>query len=404
MNDCGGQKNNCDQPDRLCCSGRENPLDYFDNMICNCLEYAETSKKQGKPIIAIMCEYTPREIIIAAGGVPVCLCGGSAQTIPAAEKYLPPNLCPLIKSTYGYHVTGKNPFMEMADLIVAETTCDGKKKMYELLSRDRPMYVIELPQKPLEKDAFDYWLRQLVKFKDYMQERFRVIVTDDKMREAIRIMNRERKLRRELANLMKSSTPPLTGLELLKLKSSISGINRDLKQYVGIADYLRKQNPESKQNRIRVLLTGVPLVYGAERVMEIIESSGGLVVCAENCTGIKPIAEDVDENKDALVAIAEKYMNIPCSVMTPNKRRIEMLNSLIAEYRPECIIDLVWQNCLTYDVESYLIRNEVAQKASLPCLKIATDYSPSDSERIALRVQALMETAKNRRSLCTRQE
>lgn len=68
-------------------------------------------------VVGILCEYTPRELIMAAGGVPVCLCGGSAQTIPAAEQHLPANLCPLIKSTYGYHVLGTNPFLEMADLV-----------------------------------------------------------------------------------------------------------------------------------------------------------------------------------------------------------------------------------------------------------------------------------------------
>ncbi|MFW6170725.1 MAG: 2-hydroxyacyl-CoA dehydratase, partial [Planctomycetota bacterium] len=110
------------------------PLEWFGRMIPNCLAYAKDAQQQGRPIVGIMCEFTPRELIMAAGGVPVCLCGGSNNTIPDAETQLPGNLCPLIKSTYGYHVNGGNPFLEMADLIVAETTCDGKKKMYELMA------------------------------------------------------------------------------------------------------------------------------------------------------------------------------------------------------------------------------------------------------------------------------
>ena len=103
--------------------------------------------------MGILCEYTPRELIMAAGGVPVCLCGGSRETIPAAETQLPANLCPLIKSTFGYHLEKRNPFLEMADLIVGETTCDGKKKMYELMSETRPVYVLELPHKVDDEDA-----------------------------------------------------------------------------------------------------------------------------------------------------------------------------------------------------------------------------------------------------------
>ena len=110
------------------------PLAWFGDMIDHCYDYAEAAKAPGRPVVGIMCEFTPREIILAAGAVPVCLCGGSAATIPAAEEHLPANLCPLIKSTYGYHVTGRNPFLKWADLVVAETTCDGKKKMFELMA------------------------------------------------------------------------------------------------------------------------------------------------------------------------------------------------------------------------------------------------------------------------------
>ena len=146
--------------------------------------------------------------------------------------------------------------------------------------------------------------------------------------------------------------------------------------------------------KVRVLLTGVPTPHGAERVLEIIESNGGLVVCSENCTGVKPILEDVDAGAaDPLLAIATKYFHLPCSVMTPNERRLESLRQLAKEYRPQCIIELIWQACLTYDVESYRVK-QLAEALRLPYLRIETDYSPSDSARIAVRVQALFETVR----------
>ena len=178
-----------------------------------------------------MCEFTPREIILAAGAVPVCLCGGSAATIPAAEQFLPANLCPLIKSTFGYHVTGKNPFLNWADLVVAETTCDGKKKMFELMSATKPMYVLELPQKADDADALEHWTREVRKFKEHLEQRFQTPITDEKLRDAARLMNRERGLRRQLADLMTRDPPPLTGRQLIEFKSIISGIEADLQQY-----------------------------------------------------------------------------------------------------------------------------------------------------------------------------
>jgi len=374
------------------------PLAWFGKMIQNCYEYASEAKAKGKRIVGIMCEYTPRELIMAADAVPVCLCGGSAEMIPVAEEHLPANLCPLIKSTYGYHIQKANPFLEMADLIVAETTCDGKKKMYELMGRIRPIYVLELPQKPTDSDAMVHWVSELRKLKTKLENHFGVDVTDEKIKQAIRIMNRERMLRRELAELMKSDVPPLTGRQLLEFKSIISGISADLEQYAeGIKLFKSKKLDSQKNSGVRVLMTGVPIVHGAERVLDIVESHGGLVVCADNCTGLKPILEDVDEAaQDPIVALAEKYLRLPCSVMTKNDRRLELLCELAAEYRPQCIIELIWQTCTTYDVESYLIKQLAGKELGIPYLRIETDYSPSDSARIALRVEALFETVRQR--------
>lgn len=363
-------------------------------MISNCLDFARAAKEEGRPIVGIMCEYAPRELIMAAGGVPICLCGGSAETIPAAEEHLPSNLCPLVKSTYGYHVQGSNPFLEMADLVVAETTCDGKKKMFELMSDTRPTYVLELPQKENDPDAFEHWVVELRKFRAHLESQFDVEITDEEIRAATSVMNRERELRRKLADLMKAENPPLTGRQLLEFKSSISGIPGDLEQYETALGELEAQEPNpSLASRVRVLMTGVPIVHGSERVLDIIEGHGGLVVCMENCTGLKPILDDVAmDGADPIRALAEKYYRLPCSVKTRNDARLESLRTLAREYRVDCVIDLIWQACLTYDVESRRVKRLAEEELGVPYLRIETDYSPSDSARIAVRVEALFET------------
>lgn len=379
------------------------PCAWFARMIPNCLEYATAAKQEGRPVVGIMCEYTPRELIMAAGAVPVCLCGGSQQTIAAAEKHLPANLCPLIKSTFGYHVLGSNPFLEMADLVVAETTCDGKKKMYELMAESRPMYVLELPQKPDDPDAMEHWQRELEKLRHVLAQRFNADVGDEQIRSAIGVMNCERALRRRLAELMQHAPPPLTGRQLLDFKSSISGIPADFTQYQRAIDLLGAKEPDAGlSSRVRVLMTGVPMAHGAERVLDLVEDHGGLIVCTESCTGVKPILDDVDSHAaDLMRALAEKYFHLPCSVMTRNDRRLDSLRRLAADYRPECVIELVWQACLTYDVESNRVKRLVEEELGLPYLRIETDYAPSDSARILVRVEALFETVRGARPAAT---
>lgn len=377
------------------------PLAWFADMVDHCYDHAEAAKAQGRPVVGIMCEFTPREIILAAGAVPVCLCGGSAATIPDAERMLPSNLCPLIKSTFGYHLKGSNPFLKWADLVVAETTCDGKKKMFELMAETKPMHVLELPHKSESPAAFDLWVHEIRALKAALEQRFGVTITDDKLRDAIRLMNRERGLRRRIAAWMAEERPPLTGCQLLEFKSIISGIEADLAQYEaalrrfddGHAEPGSPKAARSPVPPVRVLLTGVPQVHGAERVVELIEDCGAVIVCMENCTGLKPILDDVSlDEPDPVLAIAQKYYHLPCSVLTANTGRLDSLRKLAAQYRPQCVIEVVWQACLTYDVESHLVRRLAEDELRLPYLKITTDYSPSDSARIRSRLEALMET------------
>jgi len=365
-------------------------------MVAHCLDHVAAERAAGRKLVGILCEFTPRELIMAAGAMPVCLCGGEAATIPAAEEHLPANLCPLIKSTFGFAVQGTNPFLEQVDLLVAETTCDGKKKMYELLAERYPMYVLELPQKPRDPDALEHWVAELRKLRGVLETVLEATIDDDAIRAAIVAMNRERDLRRRLAALLRADEPPLTGRELLDLKSLISCIPADLEHYERALLELpgRTISPPGRE-RTRVLVTGVPHPHGAERVIDLIEANGGLVVVQENCTGLKPLLEDVEATaEDPVRALAETYMRVPCSVMTRNDRRLDLLRRLAAEYRPQCVVDVVWQTCVTYDVEAALVRRLVEDELGLPYLRLETDYSPSDTGRIALRLQALFETAR----------
>ena len=374
-------------------------FEWFEGMVPRCKAHALSARAEGRPVVGIMCEYAPRELILAVGGVPVCLCGGDPDTIPAAERHLPSALCPLIKSTYGYCVERANPFLEMADLVIAETTCDGKKKMFELMAERRTTYLLELPHKDDDADAFEYWVLELRKLAAFLGARYGVDPLGARLLESVRVMNRERSLRRRLADLMQADAPTLTGRQLLDLKSLVSGLPEDFARYEEALRVLGNGAPAAAPHaRARVLLTGVPLAHGAERVLDLIESQGGLVVCQENCTGLKPILEDVDEAAPELLrAVAAKYFHLPCSVRTPNRRRFESLRDLAARFRAECVIDLAWQGCLTYLAESGRVKQWAETEAGLPFLRLETDYSAADSARLATRIGALVETVEHRR-------
>lgn len=321
------------------------------------LEHLLSQKKAGKPIVGIYCCFAPVELIRAIGGVHVGLCAFSNDPIAAAEAVLPSNLCPLIKASYGYIIKKTCPFFELSDAIVGETTCDGKKKMFELIGNRKHVHILELPQMPHDKDAYDHWKREVVKFRTFLEDTFRKEITNKSLESAISFLNRQRRQKLKLYEFCKDIPPVVKGSELNGLfGAAFAGDDYDA-ELEKVIHELEARHAERKfiasRGAPRVLLTGSPLLGDAAKVIRVIEESGGVVVVHEACSGIKPILDMVEEGTpDPLDAIVRRYFRLPCSCMTPNTRRLELLDTLIEEFKPDCVIEIVLVACHTYNVES----------------------------------------------------
>ena len=357
-------------------------------------------KESGRRVAGIFCTFTPTEILDAAGFTSVSLCGMSPETIPVAETRLPKNLCPLIKSSYGFALSDKCPYTYFSDLIVGETTCDGKKKMYELLNEKRPTYVLHLPQGH-DGEPLEAWTKELHRFIAYLEEQFGISITEEALREAARVRNEERLERLKLMELQKQVPPVMSGLQLYQtlegagfLFDSDAKIKkmRELREMV--LDQAKTDTEGGKaqnQNKKRILITGCPIGGVLQKTVKTIEEKDAVVVCFENCSGIKAAFQMVDTAADDIVeAIAARYLEIGCSVMTPNTKRMELIRRLIPEYQIDGIVEIDLQSCTPYTVESYTIR-QLAKEEQVPYLAIETDYSQNDSGQLATRIEAFLE-------------
>ena len=168
-------------------------------------------KEQGKQVCGSFCQYTPAEIIMAAGLYQVGLCGRSHLPIKTAETQLPANLCPLIKASYGHALEQSCPYAYFSDVVVGETTCDGKKKMYELLSELKPMQIIHLPNLPDYERSLEMWTEELRAFTRGLEQKFNITITDDMLNEAIEWCNKERVQTARIYELGKYDPPAITG-------------------------------------------------------------------------------------------------------------------------------------------------------------------------------------------------
>lgn len=353
-------------------------------------------KEKGIPVVGVYCTYFPQEIVMAMGAASVGLCSMSDETIPEAEKDLPKNLCPLIKSSYGFGKTEKCPFFYFSDVVVGETTCDGKKKMYEYMAEFKPVHIMELPNRQTE-DGLKLWKNEIIRFKEFLEKEFDVTITEEQIKEAIVVNNKVRKALRGLYEVMQNDPAPITGQDLHKVLYG-STFRFDRAQIPAevekLTEKIKAEYAEGKMldKRPRILVTGCPIGGATEKVIKAIEDNGGVVVTYENCSGAKSIDKLVDEdNPDVYDALARRYLDIGCSVMTPNPNRLELMGRLIDEYKVDGVVEVVLQACHTYNIETIGIRKFVNEKKNIPYISVETDYSQADIGQLTTRLTAFIE-------------
>jgi benzoyl-CoA reductase/2-hydroxyglutaryl-CoA dehydratase subunit BcrC/BadD/HgdB len=375
-------------------------LNHFKDAYERRIDQLTARRKEGEKIVGTFCLFVPDEIIYAAGADRVILCGGRNATVSLAEEYLPRTICPLIKSSFGSVVSRECcgvveacPHFDLVDMVVAAMTCDGKKKMYELLDHYVPTYVIDLPQKPESPEALHYYRGELEKFKAAMERLTGGIITDGELRKEIRSANETRRLLYRLYDLRKKDPPPVMGVDVLKVLQ---------KQYfLSPEDFrtlLRELCDEAEQITVnsrhmpRIMISGCPMAGGNTKVADIIEERGGVIVAEESCTGTRSFWDLVDEDADAdpLTAIAERYLKIPCSCMTPNERRVDRIRELVKSFKVDGVVYYTLQSCHGYNIEKFKVQ-QALRETYIPMLAIETDYSDSDVGQIEVRVDAFME-------------
>ena len=356
-------------------------------------------KQAGNRLVGFLCSYTPLEIIDAAGASSVALCGTSDEVIPEAEKVLPANLCPLIKSTYGFAYSEKCPFTYFSDMIVGETTCDGKKKMYELLSELKETHILHLPQGRDRAYESDGWYEECRLLLERLERLYGITITDEDLRAAVARRNRLREAQLSMFELQALEPPAMTGVELMStmfagtFSFDIVSYTKKIEETVAArrSAYEAGERPVPADAK-RILITGCPVGGVINKIGRTIETNGGVIVCMDDCSGERTARMMVDENApDILRAISDRYLDINCSVMTPNDGRMENTLTMCEKYHVDGVVENVLTACHTFNVESARMQ-KVVEGAGIPYLKIETDYSAGDQGQIDTRIAAFIET------------
>ncbi len=353
----------------------------------------------GGKVIATYCVFVPEELAWAADAIPVGLCAGTQFSVPVAEETLPRNTCALIKSSYGFKIGRTCPYVQSSHLIVGETTCDGKKKMFELLAEEHPVYVMEVPNKKTQRSR-DLWRGEVGDFKGVIENLTGNTITAENLAGATKLVNDRRRALQRLFAARKADPVPISGKDALLVTqvSFYDDATRNAQMVNTLCEELEGRIARGEgvfpKGTPRILISGSPMAIPNWKLHHIIESAGAAVVCEESCIGTRAFSQLAPEAggtvAQQLDTLADRYLRTPCACFTPNDERLDDIIRLAKEYKADGVVHYNLQFCHTYANEAVKVERALA-KAGIPLLRIETDYSDEDAGQLTTRVEAFLE-------------
>ncbi|MBM9613235.1 2-hydroxyacyl-CoA dehydratase [Desulfobulbus rhabdoformis] len=384
-------------------SGRLKGMEYLDFVLSEVhglrIKELQDAKAAGRKIIGTFCVFVPEELTLAAGAVHVGLCSGAEVGSDKAEQLVPRNTCALIKSFIGFKLARLCPFTESCDLVIGETTCDGKKKAYEAFADHVNMEVLEVPQRKTASDRA-LWKSEVIRYKAVLEELTGNTITEEKLQAAIKLVNEKRRALQRLNRLRHADPAPISGRDALLINqvSMYDDPVRFTQSINTLCDQIEERIAAGEgvvpAGTPRLLLSGCPMAVPNWKLPFIVESSGAVIVGEESCIGSRNTRDLVSEeatSMDAMIdALVDRYLQIDCACFTPNDERQDNLKTMVNDLKADGVLHYSLMFCQPYEHEALKTEKTMHQE-QVPVLSISTDYSMEDVEQLKTRIEAFIE-------------
>lgn len=350
-------------------------------------------KDQGGKIIGYFCAAMPAEMITAAGMLPFRLRATGSEGTDLSDSCFSSLNCSFPRHAFNMALQGGYDFI---DGLVMFNSCDHIRRVYDHWIRqvDTPFVrILSLPRKT-EPAQVNWFRDELTDLRKGMQEHFSVEITDDKLRDAIKRHNESRRLLRDIYELRKVDSPPVTGAEMLAVTVASTAMQVD--HYNELLRALLDELPQVAGNsdyRARLVILGGEL--DDPEYLKVIEEQGGLVVGDALCFGSRILWKDVPEDlDDPLTALAQYYVadRPSCArVFSEYETRAEYGRDMIRNFKADGAIFERMMFCETWGFEQYSMINDF-KEWDIPLLCLDREYILSGVGQLRTRIQAFLET------------
>ena len=356
--------------------------------------------------VGTMCIQVPSEIIYALDAVPVRLCNGFYTDDDIGSDLLPAKSCPLVKATVGQF--SSHNFSDKPDVIISPTTCDQKAKSGAIIEdMGYSVFDMEFPRTKESEESREYWRRSVRKFTKELSTDLNKKLTKKKLKEAIKKVGYAQHLYHKLNILRKNINAPILGTDMFLVTNAF--FFDKIGNWIEATTQLLKETEQRVNDEVnaahkrspRIVYTGSPPIFPNLKIPLLIEQSDAIIVADETCSSNRMFNDMVSVDEwflyDMVDSVADRYLKgCTCPIFTKNEDRKRRIVDLVREYKADGVVYQAFAGCQVYEMEQRSVL-EAMEKEGIPILYIESDYSPSHLGQLTTRIEAFVESLKNRR-------
>ena len=349
-------------------------------------------KAEGKKVIGVLPYYAPEELVYAAGMVPMGIWGSNTKTISRAKEYCATFYCTIAQLALEMLLDGT---MDGLDGLITPTICDTLRPMSQnfrvAIGEKIPCIFLAHPQNRKPSFGLQFTVDQYMHVKKELEKIAGTTVTDEALREAIKVMNRSRAARREFVKLAGQHPDAVSAvnrsavlraawfMEPAVFAEKLEALNAELKAL-----------PECKWTGKKVVTSGI--ICDNPKLLQIFDDNKIAIAADDVAQESRSFRTDAAETGDPMMALAQQFADQDYEVLlydekSSQNRRGEYVASLVKNSGAQGLVLFMQQFCDPEEME-YPYLKKALDSAGVPHIKLGVDQQMRDFGQASTAIQA----------------
>jgi len=347
--------------------------------------------EEGRKVIGYMPVYIPREIIHAAGMLPLGIMGGGDNLeVIHGDAYYQSYICRIPRSTVELGVTGR---LDFTDGMLFPSICDVIRNlsgMWKMLFPEVYSKYFDVPQTYEDEIGGTFYIGEMNEFREDLEKMAGRKITDDDLRNSIDVYNKNRQLVNELYKLraQKPWQAPASEAYLVIRAGLVLPVEE---HSILLRNYIDAAQSESRpiKDNSRVVVTGMFCEQPPLNLIKSLELSGCFVVDDDFMLVSRWLVGDVPIEGDPIYNLSQAFLHHSMSTAAkyePNEEeKGQFLVRAVKETGAEGVIFASPSFCDPALLDRPMLQN-VLKAADIPF--IAFKYAENSGQMQPIREQA----------------